>query len=77
MDTVLERGFGKLQEMRLLVREVGKKQQDTSVNVWVNKIKWLYKGEEGEQTAEGIALTKSGHSGAVGYGVSITIFGLR
>ena len=39
VDTVLERGFDKLREMRLLVRQVGTKQQNTNGNVLVNKIK--------------------------------------
>ena len=39
VDTVLERGFDKLQEMCLLVRQVGTKQQNTSANVLVNKMK--------------------------------------
>ena len=39
MDTVLERGLDKQREMRLLIREVSKKQRNTSANVRGNKMK--------------------------------------
>ena len=59
VDVLLGRAFDKLREMRLLVREVSEKRQDTSANVRVNKMKWLYKVKKVKKLQDELRLQKA------------------
>ena len=59
VDVLLERAFDKLQEMRLLVREVSEKRQDAGANVRVNKMKWLYKVKKVKKLQEELRLQRA------------------